>query len=424
MFFIYLFLFYYWINAGWSSCVYTYTDHTGNRFIRGKSTFPAVKTFELKHPGVMTGGDHGAPIQWVVGKEGVNHTVNWFATDTNNRVWMFEHHRGHQPKYIRSMETPLIPFLADRAFRQPPDFSHLSHPVCLRDTDHLLYISDSGDIVLIDRFGKELARKKVNALRDARLVLNRDLSLVAFYTEAPNKGPYVNGILGDTIEGAAIVILRAEDLSSVREIRISDEHVIFEGLSPMWVDVDENGEDEIVATISDHESGASIFVFDIEGNVVARSEPVGQPSGWRHQLAAAKFGPDSHVEIVALHTPHLGKVIQFFVKDGDRLRLVGSRHGFTTHVHGSRNLDMAVAGDFDGNGYPEIVVPGESLNRIIGLRHSSRGFQQGYVREAWEFWLGKRLTSNLAAVRTSEDHLCLGIGFEDGSIRIFVPNDF
>ncbi len=138
--------------------------------------------------------------------------------------------------------------------------------------------------------------------------------MVAFYTIAQQPGGFEHGVLGDSIEGAAIAILRTHDLEPIREIRLSDKNVVFEGISPMWADLDDNGEEELVPTVSDNQFGATIFVFDTEGAVLARSDPIGQGHRWRHQLAVANLGPDNRVELVDVRTPHLGQRKLLFLK--------------------------------------------------------------------------------------------------------------
>ena len=42
--------------------------------------------------------------------------------------------------------------------------------------------------------------------------------------------------------------------------------------------------------------------------------------------------------------------------------------GFRSHKIKSRNLDMAVAGDFHGDGRVELLVPNQTLDEIGGIR--------------------------------------------------------
>ena len=55
-------------------------------------------------------------------------------------------------------------------------------------------------------------------------------------------------------------------------------------------------------------------------------------------------------------TPHIGGIVGFYRMDGDPLNLVAQQDGVTSHPVFSRNLDMGLAGNLDGDGQPEFVV--------------------------------------------------------------------
>ena len=63
-------------------------------------------------------------------------------------------------------------------------------------------------------------------------------------------------------------------------------------------------------------------------------------------------------------------MVEFFQLENNELRIVAQVPGYTSHIIGSRNLDMALAGDFDGDG----VVAGGDMDAIrrVRMRFSSR----------------------------------------------------
>ena len=82
---------------------------------------------------------------------------------------------------------------------------------------------------------------------------------------------------------------------------------------------------------------------------VRRTGPaIGRGNRWRHQIAVAPFGPNGERELVDVLTPHIGGVVEFYRMVGDRIEIVATVPGFTSHVIGSRNLDLALAADADG----------------------------------------------------------------------------
>ena len=77
-------------------------------------------------------------------------------------------------------------------------------------------------------------------------------------------------------------------------------------------------------------------------------EALGKGFCWRHQLAAGPFGPTGEIEFVDVVTPHLGGIVSFYKLEDDELLLEAEVRGYSSHVNGSRNLDMAFVGDPDG----------------------------------------------------------------------------
>ncbi|PKB69635.1 MAG: hypothetical protein BZY77_04170 [SAR202 cluster bacterium Io17-Chloro-G5] len=67
-------------------------------------------------------------------------------------------------------------------------------------------------------------------------------------------------------------------------------------------------------------------------------------------------------------TPHIGGIAGFCRMDGDSLNLVTQQDGVTSHPVFSRNLDMALAGDLDGDGQPELVVFDQPFRKAVALR--------------------------------------------------------
>jgi len=70
----------------------------------------------------------------------------------------------------------------------------------------------------------------------------------------------------------------------------------------------------------------------------------------------APFGPNGELELAEVLTPRIGGIAGFSRMDGDPLNLVAQQDGVTSHYVFSRNLDMGLAGDLDGDGQLELVV--------------------------------------------------------------------
>jgi hypothetical protein len=81
---------------------------------------------------------------------------------------------------------------------------------------------------------------------------------------------------------------------------------------------------------------------------------------------------------------------------------------------GSRNLDMALAGDVDGDGNVELLVPSEDFRSLGGLRRTAGG-----AEAAWTVPVGGRVTTNLAGVTAPNGRMSIGVGRDDAVLRVW-----
>jgi hypothetical protein len=125
-------------------------------------------------------------------------------------------------------------------------------------------------------------------------------------------------------------------------------------------------------------------------------------------------GPDGEVEIIAVRTPHIGGSIEYYRLDGDNLRVIHSRPGYSTHRIGDRNLSTAVITDFTGDGIDDLLLPHQP-QRSLGLVVRTRDGSQEVAR----LDLPGVLTSNLAWVRTPDGAVFVFAGTADGTVTIF-----
>ncbi|MDH5422837.1 MAG: hypothetical protein OEY55_13620, partial [Acidimicrobiia bacterium] len=148
--------------------------------------------------------------------------------------------------------------------------------------------------------------------------------------------------------------------------------------------------------------------------VVAESDPIGQGGRWRHQIAVAPFGPEGEIELVAVRTPHIRGVVEYFSMRSGRLVLVASLEGYSSHTIRSRNLDMAVAFDADGDGQVELVVPNQRKDELAVLKRVGDD-----VEVVTTLPLGGVLSSNLMAVAAADGSVILTAVTSDGRLLIW-----
>jgi hypothetical protein len=274
-----------------------------------------------------------------------------------------------------------------------------------------IFIGKNGDLVYQDEKG--VAFKELDLLRDALILQNEEGQLLILSEPTEQ---YPHGVLGDDFEARSISLTSLYPEFSSRTIEVQQPLVI-EGRSAIWVDVDKDGEDEIVVTASEAQQGARLLLFSEDGALLAESTPIGQGFRWQHQIAVGPFGPQGEIEIVSVRTPHIGGEVKYYRWEGDRLILVANIDGFSSHVIGSRNLDMAIAGDFDGDGAPEVLVPDLAMLNLAGLQRVASG-----VEVDWVLPIGSTLRSNLAAAVLRNGSIVLGAGRADGVLRLW-PSD-
>jgi hypothetical protein len=171
---------------------------------------------------------------------------------------------------------------------------------------------------------------------------------------------------------------------------------------------------ELLVTVSDADVGARLRVYDLEGDIVAESEPIGQGFRWLHQVAVAPLGPEGELEIIAVRTPHIGGVVEAYRLVGDRLERVAAIEGYSSHALGSANLDMALLADVDGDGRADVVVPTQDRRTLAVLARTAEGFE-----ELERLDLGGELATNVAASPAATGDLVLAAGTSDGRLHVF-----
>ncbi len=388
---------------------YTYHRSDGNRLVAGSGGMPTAKVLDIELEGVPS---------WVVAAAAGRGSI-WMVALDDGRVLAFRIADGISvPVPLASATLPpgAPPVLAIEQDLRPRlanivagDSSELSHPVLLSD-DRLVYISTAGELVLEDRGGRSQSLG-VNALPDARILVDEAERLL-LYNQPTTR--YDHAVLGDGLEaGGAVLVETASGLQVVLQI---DFEPVAEGIAPLWVDLDDDGRREIVVTLSDAERGAQIAVFTDDGLVLARGRALGQGYRWRHQVAIARFASDEVAEIAVVRTPHISGIVEFYRRRDAVLDIATQLDGYSSHLLGSRNLDMALAGDFDGDGDQELLLPMQDFARLGAVERTSFG-----ARMVWEVDLGGSLSTNLAAVQQADGQMLVGAGHEGGVLRVWLP---
>ncbi|HLF90056.1 MAG TPA: hypothetical protein VI451_13990, partial [Anaerolineales bacterium] len=389
---------------------YTYQRADGNRFLEGhEGAFEPVE--------IPLDGDPA----WVVATPLEGMGSLWAIVLADGRVQGFILREGFvtEVSIPPGQLPPGMPPLLRVARGVPslivppiPSASSLTHPVVVQnDPTRLAFVDGNGDLVLWEN--QEIGRLALNIPPDTRILQDEQHRLLVL-SQATTVYPH--GVLGDAIEAASISLVQTQPTFELLWTASIPDGKVAEGLAPIWADLDGNGIREIIVTASDENSGAQILVFDEHGARIAAGPAIGRGFRWRHQLVAAPFDSSGKILLADVLTPHIGGIVEFSEWVGDRLEVLTLLEDFSSHRIGTRNLDMALAGDFDGDGFAELVVPNQEMDQLAYIQ-----YVDGEASILFTDNLRSRLLTNLAGVIMEDSSLALGGGLEGGILQIWLP---
>ena len=404
--------------AGSPSYGYTHGMPSGNRVVEGAGGLPGSEPVDV--------GLSGEPA-WVVGAP-VEGGTAWVVALGDGRVEAFRLDAGSgsvRPWPVTPDRLPagLPPALMaegeDLRLLAPPDGGSTStHPVPVSPGEPSGgSLAVAGDGAVFEgrggRFEPVGDPQEVVALPDARAVRARD-GRIAVLSDPTRR--YVHGVVGDDLEADAITVLEPEDGGLEVAGRVfAESGGVFELVLPLWF-VGPDGRELLAVTESAEGVGSRIAVYEPGGALVAAGPFFGEPQRWRHLLAAGPFGPKGGTEIAAVRTPRIGGVVEFYRLDAGagELEVAATRPGYSSHAIYSRNLDTARAGDLDGDGRWELLVPNQGYTELGAVRHG-----RGGAEVAWTLPLGGTLATNLADANTDGGRVSVAAGRTDGVLRIW-----
>ena len=394
---------------------YTYGQASGNRVVAGAADLPASEPVDIPLGGTPA---------WVVGVPLGDGTA-WVAALANGRVEAFrlspagevtpeplatDRLPPGEPPLVKSEDGALALVTSDNGQE-----SIFTHPVPSGGaTDGLIGVETSGGL-----FAEPGPDPPVTALPDARLVRSEKAPGGRLAVLSDPTDRYAHGVLGDDFEAGTLTVLRpSRDSGGGFEVESRIRPAsggVFEGVAPLWFD-GPDGEELLAVTESMAGEGSRISVYNPDGRLVAAGSFIGEPQRWRHLLAAGPFGPEGQTELAAIRTPHLGGVVEFYSLDleAGRLEVAATLPGYTSHRIYTRNLDTARAGDLDGDGRPELLVPNDSYTELGAVVRTPSGAQTD-----WTLPAGGTIVTNLASATDEGGRAQVAFGRSDGVLRVF-----
>jgi len=375
----------------------TQNNLTGNHFIKG--------SLDIQNASFIDIPLDGKPV-WLVSTPWMNGVI-FVAVMEDGRAQAFKFmEQTYETTEITPAQLPagMPPLLITsnnkpQLVSPPIDASLLTNPILVGD--YLVYIASNGDLVIND------ARLSVNALPDSRILVDENIHLLVLSDPTTR---YDHGVVGDELEASAITLIETEpEIRVIRTIKIQEPDVI-EGISAIWADINNDEYGDIIVTLSNNQTGARIVAFNEDGSLLAESDPIGLGYRWRHQLAVAEFEADKPPFLVSVRTPHIGGIVEFFQYNNGRLEIVKEIKGFSAHSIGSRNLDSAIAADFNNDGIVELLAPDQPYTSL-GVISINGVLATIPLKDV--------LTTNLSGTEVG-GKLYVGAGTQ-GNLRIWVP---
>ena len=438
---------------------------SGNRIIPSDyhGSFPdKVDQFDVQLP---------SDVKWIIATYQEDIGAQFLATTAENKAYLIQ--EAKEDASTAEPEVIELDYTAKLRSDQPPlvrtgvstypeivqlpissRISPLSHPVPVNDgttggdanrTQQLyVYIDTSGDKLGPHSFGDvvlvqsdegdngeifaELDRVQgINAMADGRIIVVPESSHPPSFTSTllavyGGSTTYGHCVLGDCVESSRLVLIRAanQKLMVEKDIPLPNGDV-FEGICPMALP---NGEG-ILTTVANDNNGAWLQTYNLDGNVLSKGPYIGW--GWRHMLFYNDFGTAGkpHRSVVDVLTPHVRKILEFFNISQPMMALQTQTSQYTTHGIGSRILDTAISGDFNGDCINEAVVLDSAMTSIksVQLVASSvnNANEEMEAAEMWSLPLPGRLTSNLAAVGLEDGSGIALAAASGGRLRFWLP---
>ncbi len=383
---------------------YTYPSPDGNHYLNGQARLPDTEPLVVPlngQPAWVVGSVSGTQHIWLVALE--NGQLQAFLTE-DGQVYGYD---IETPNLAPGQPPALISTDDGLQVLAPDHGSPVSHPVTLPD-GRLAYITDQGQLVM--QTNGESITPQVTALPDARIL--QDSSGQLLLLSDPSE-LYDHGVLADPYEAGSFTLVDTDHNAHTFPV---PESLVIEGIFPIWTDINGDGDREILATLSNASQGAQLAVFNQPGELIAAGDPIGQGYRWRHLIAAAPFGPQGQIEVVDVLTPHIGGTLEFFQLQGDRLVKTAEVGGLTSHVLGTRNLDMSAAADFDGDGMLELLLPTQDRLTLAAVQRTENGAQID-----WQIPLGSLLVTNLALSQSEDGQIGLALGLQNQTLLIWAP---
>lgn len=178
---------------------------------------------------------------------------------------------------------------------------------------------------------------------------------------------YPHAALGSSVHAATLHVVLKNGPARALQLTLP-AHRVFEDRQVRVVDLDGDGQDELVVVESDVSQGAALVVLGVQGDTapklveLARSPFIGTAMRWLNPLGFADVDGDGRQEIASVTTPHVGGLLTLYRYQPPHLVPMATRAGLTNHVYGRTEQGMALV--LNDGSTPAFAIPNAQLTQL------------------------------------------------------------
>jgi hypothetical protein len=178
---------------------------------------------------------------------------------------------------------------------------------------------------------------------------------------------YPHAVFGSSLHAESL--LARSRFGDTYQVTLARDRV-FEDIAPRVIDLDRDGQEEILVVESQRDQGASLAVYGVPIGQrqllrLGATPPLGQPMRWLHPLGTGDFDGDGWLDIALVETPHIGGSLVLYRYRHGQLSEFARFFGVSTHELGSREL--ATARVVRGRMRDHLIVPDQSWHKLLLL---------------------------------------------------------
>jgi hypothetical protein len=197
---------------------------------------------------------------------------------------------------------------------------------------------------------------------------------------------YPHKALGATIHAGSLHVLM--NVAGGKQQEIVHElpfNRVFEDRIPRLMDLDGDGQDEIILIESDALRGSSTVVYGVQTGKtakgadkkpglieLARSVHTGSTFRWLNPVGVADFDGDGKLDVASVITPHVGGLLTLYHYAPPKLEPFAQAMDTSNHRMGDLEQQVAVIVEQKGI-RPTIIVPDMQLKALHALRWEAPG---------------------------------------------------